>query len=127
MSKKIFLNWDEITRKVKNITVNRHLISQSCVWGDKYKEVFEIDYINWAKYIEWDWDILKIIEENQEKKPKFKIWDLVVGKKRGGMRDNYTMIHSIFNIDWQFAYNFEKYREYDIRTPTEEELKTYFK
>lgn len=126
MSKRIFLNWDEITSKVKSITKDINQIDS--ITEEYGLIVFTIKYINWAFYITWHWDKVEIIEEKEEKKPKFKVWDYVIWNKKTGFGwDIYIEIHSIHNIDNEFAYNFEKFRENDLRLPTKEELKTYFK
>jgi len=94
---------------------------------------------DWDKVVfDWWWDInvnflikewyIEEIFELKEILPKFKVWDYVVWNKKTGFSwDIYIEIHSIHNIDNEFAYNFEKFRENDLRLPTEEELKKYFR
>ena len=124
--KKIFLNWEEITTKVKSISQN---LDEKLSGG--YKLSFFIEYLNWASYKTWDWDKLEIIEEKQEKKPKFKVWDYVVRENTNNWV-SYIKIFEIWEIDWEVRYNptidcSNWFTEKRLRKPTGEELKKYFR
>lgn len=116
----------------------------------KYKLLEHIDNEEWEEIGIWDifeiasndyftfsdWKTCPIsflirewyIEEIKEQLPKFKVWDYVVWNKHTSFSwDIYIKIHSIHTIDNEFAYNFEKFRENNLRLPTEEELKKYFR
>lgn len=80
------------------------------------------------KYTDYFPDYFQEVFELKEQLPKFKVWDYVVWNKHTSFSwDVYIKIHSIHTIDNEFAYNFEKFRENNLRLPTEEELKKYFR
>lgn len=114
----------------------------------KYKLLKDLPYIKAGIIYEQDWNQYKsekqdwitdylnknIIENNpewfeeikEELKPKFKVWDYVVAFKIW----IFLKINSIFK-NWLWEYRYSNwtnwYYENELRLPTEEELKIYFR
>jgi hypothetical protein len=116
MTKRIFLNWNEITSKVISTIQNN-----TQTFNGEYIS-FIIKYTNWAIYITWEWDELKIIEE-QKSKPKFKVWDYVVHKDG----DCFMKIDTLSKIKDTKVYRYNWILESKLRLPTEEEISLYFR
>lgn len=117
----------------------------------KYKLLKDLPYIKAGIIYEQDWNQYKsekqdwitdylnknIIENNPEwfeeikeaPQPKFKVWDYVVCDL--SIIKTYLKIFAITLKDWIFKYNMDGslcyFAEKDLRLPTEEELKIYFR
>lgn len=78
------------------------------------------DFFSYINSVEW------FEEVEEELKPKFKVWDYAVADKLW----IYLKINSIFQ-DWRWEYRYSNwtnwYYKYELRQPTQEELKKYFR
>ncbi len=121
---KIFLNWEEITKKIEKISIYKPEIWYT--WK-------AIEYKTKWVYLVSNNDRLDIIKEIQE--PTFRVWDYAVYEDVVGNCKTFYKIHTINVENWKIYYNpvivdweiESSLSAPNLRKATEEELKQYFR